>query len=124
MSLTPKALKDLLDELELSTASRKRAWENLQESRWVVNEAAGVEVSRPVRKALDFGRRIIKDGVRKALNVRHVELDDLVKAIRELRMYTDEPLPLRAADYARAVQKLNKAVDQAGGPLRHVLIFM
>jgi hypothetical protein len=31
MPLTPKALQDLIDELEASRASRKRAWEVLQE---------------------------------------------------------------------------------------------
>jgi hypothetical protein len=32
MSLSAKELQDLLDELETSRASRKRAWENLQEN--------------------------------------------------------------------------------------------
>ena len=44
MSATPKALQELLDELEASRASRKRAWENLQEIRWVLKDAAGVEL--------------------------------------------------------------------------------
>lgn len=44
MSLTPKALQDLLDELEASRASRKRAWENLPEIRWVLKDAAGLLV--------------------------------------------------------------------------------
>jgi hypothetical protein len=31
MSITPQAVQELLDELEASRASRKRAWDNLQE---------------------------------------------------------------------------------------------
>jgi hypothetical protein len=48
-----KAIPDLLDELEASRASRKRAWEILQEIRWVLKEygrhrntAAGKEDDR------------------------------------------------------------------------------
>jgi hypothetical protein len=33
MELTPKAIQNMLDELQASRASRKRAWENLQEIR-------------------------------------------------------------------------------------------
>ena len=67
MSLTPKALQDLLDELEASRASRKRAWENLQEIRWVLKDAAAVELSTPARKTIDLEGRIVKDGVRKVV---------------------------------------------------------
>jgi hypothetical protein len=45
MLITPKAIQDLLDELEASRASRKRAWEVLQEIRCVLKETAGIEVS-------------------------------------------------------------------------------
>jgi hypothetical protein len=37
--LNPKELQDLLDKLEASRRSRKRAWENLQEIRWVLKDA-------------------------------------------------------------------------------------
>jgi hypothetical protein len=36
MSATPQAIRKILDELEASRASRKRAWENLQEIRWIL----------------------------------------------------------------------------------------
>jgi len=60
MSMTPKAFQDLLDELEASRASRKRAWAILQEIRWVLKDVAGIEISPPARKILiskDEGRR-------------------------------------------------------------------
>jgi hypothetical protein len=85
MSLTPKALQDLLDELEASRASRKRAWENLQEIRWVLKDAAGVELPPPTRKTIDLEGRIVKDGVDKSLKVRQVIIEDVVHAIREYR---------------------------------------
>jgi hypothetical protein len=40
MSITPQDLQKLLDEREASRASRRRAWENLQEIRWIFKEAA------------------------------------------------------------------------------------
>jgi hypothetical protein len=81
----------LLDELEASRASRKRAWENLQEIRWVLKDAAGVELPPPLRKTMDLEGRIVKDGVRKTLMDRQLALDGLVKAIREFRKFTDQP---------------------------------
>ena len=115
MSLTPKALQDLLDELEASRASRKRAWENLQEIRWVLKDAAGVELPPPARKTIDLEGRIVKDGVGKTVKDRQLALNELVKAIREFRKFTDQPLTLRGSEYAHAVQELNKAIDRAEG---------
>jgi hypothetical protein len=53
MELTPKAIQDLIDELEASRASHKRAWEVLQEIRWVLKDVAGIEISPPARKTID-----------------------------------------------------------------------
>jgi hypothetical protein len=61
----PKELQDLLDELEASRASRKRAWENLQEIRWVLKDSARLELPPPARKTIDLEGRIVKDGVKK-----------------------------------------------------------
>jgi hypothetical protein len=60
--MTPQELQNLLDELEASCASRRRAWENLQELRWVVKDATGVELPPPARKTIDLEGRLVKDG--------------------------------------------------------------
>jgi hypothetical protein len=60
----------------------------------------------------------VKDAVRKTVKERQVALDDLVKAIREFRKYTDQPLTLRGSDYAHAVQELNVSIDRAEGLLQ------
>jgi hypothetical protein len=52
MSITPKAIKDLLGALEASRASRKRAWEILQEIRDVLKDTAGIDAQRPARKTM------------------------------------------------------------------------
>jgi hypothetical protein len=60
--MTPKELQNLLDELEASRASRRRAWENLQEIRWVLKDTTGIELPPPARKTVDLEGRIVKDG--------------------------------------------------------------
>jgi hypothetical protein len=58
--------------------------------------------------------RLITDGVRRAVADRQNVLTDLVHAIREYRKLADStPLTLQGADYANAVQELNKAIDRA-----------
>jgi hypothetical protein len=117
MSSTPQAVQKLLDEVEKSRDSRKRAWDNLQEIRWVLKDAAGIELPAPARKTIDLEGQIVKDGVRKTVKDRQIALDMLLKAIREFRKFTDQPLTLRGGDYTHAVQGLNKAIDRADGHL-------
>src|ERR1700736_834171 len=100
MSMTPKALQDLLDELEASRASRKRAWAILQAIRWVLKDVAGVEISPPGRKTIDLEGRPVKDGVRKALEDQRNVLNELTHAIRGYRKFCEQPLTLRGSDYA------------------------
>jgi hypothetical protein len=73
----------------------------------------GIELPAPARKTIDLEGRIVKDGVRKIVQDRQIALDMLLKAIREFRKYTDEPLTLRGSNYPHAVQELNKAIDRA-----------
>src|SRR5271165_4242504 len=93
MSITPKALQDILDELEASRASRKRAWEVLQEIRWVLKDTTGIDLPAPARKTIDLEGRLVKDGVRKTLQERQKVLRDLVQAIREFRKLSDHRSP-------------------------------
>jgi hypothetical protein len=67
MSMTPQELQKLLDELEASRSSRRRAWENLQEIRWVLKDTAGMDLPPPARKTIDLEGLLVKDGVRKAI---------------------------------------------------------
>ena len=116
--MTPKELQDMLDELEASRASRKRAWENLAEIRWVIKDVCGIELPLPARKTIDLEGRIVKDGVRKVLRDRQLALAELVHAIREHRKIAEsKPLTLQGSEYPQAVQELNKAIDRADGLL-------
>ncbi len=113
--MLPEDLPDLLNELEASRASRRRAWENLQEMRWVLTQACGIELPPPAKKTIDLEGRVVKDGVKKALKDRQNALSELVAAIRLFKKLADQPLTLREADYAEAVERLNAAIDHADG---------
>jgi hypothetical protein len=115
MERTPKAIQDLLDEMEASRASRKRAWEILQEIRWVLKDTAGMEIKPPAKKTIDLEGRMVKDGVRTALKDRQNALTNLIHAIGEYRKFADQPRTLQGSEYANAVQELNKAIDRAEG---------
>jgi hypothetical protein len=84
--MTPQELQKMLDELEASRSSRKRAWENLQELRWVLKDSAGMDLPPPAKKIIDLEGRLIKDGVRKAIRDRQNALHDLVQAINQYRV--------------------------------------
>ena len=90
--MNPKELQDLLDELEASRASRKRAWENLAEIRWVLKDCAGMELPPPARKTIDLEGRLVKDGVRTALRDRQDALSELIGVIRKYRALAEKRL--------------------------------
>jgi hypothetical protein len=72
----------------------------------------GDRSTAPARKTIDLEGRLVKDGVRKALQERQKVLRDLVQAIREYRKLS-EPLSLRGSEYAHSVLALNKVVERA-----------
>lgn len=66
-AVNPRELQDMLDELEASRASRKRAWENLAEIRWVLTDVCGIKLPPRARTTIDLKGRIVKDGFKKAI---------------------------------------------------------
>jgi hypothetical protein len=67
MSIDPQELQKLLDERDASRASRRGAWENLHEIRWVMKDTYGIELPPPAKKTIDLGGRIVKDGSARCL---------------------------------------------------------
>src|SRR5450432_3906065 len=98
--MRPEDLPDLLNELQASRASRRRAWENLQELRWVLKEICEIELPPPARKTIDLEGRVVKDGIKKALRDRQDALGELVDAVRMYRKLADgKPMTLKSSDY-------------------------
>jgi hypothetical protein len=103
VSLDPKELQDLLDELKASRASRKTAWNILQELRGILNEH-GVSLAPPAVRNVGVEGRLVRDGVRKALTNRRTVIENLSKAIGEYRE--------SGGDHA-SVHALNKALERS-----------
>ena len=66
MSITPKAIQDLLDELEASKQSRLRAWSVLQRLRMVLSEMGSVAIPPPARKTFDAEGEALEHALRKS----------------------------------------------------------
>jgi hypothetical protein len=103
VSLDPKELQDLLDELKASRISRKTAWDILQELRSILNEH-GVILAPPAVKNIGVEGRLLRDGVRKALANRRTVIEDLIKAIGEYR---------KSGGGHQSVHALNNALERA-----------
>ena len=57
MLITPKAIQDLLDELEASKQSRLRAWKALQRLRSIFSELGNVAIPVPTQKTFERKER-------------------------------------------------------------------
>ena len=78
-----------------------------------------MELPPPARKTIDLEGRIVKDGVRKAIQDRQIVLADLVHAFREYRRLAESaPLTLQGSDHAHAVHEMNKVIDRAAARRR------
>jgi hypothetical protein len=60
--------RKVLNEPEASRSSRKRAWENLQELRWVFLDSAGMKLPPAAKKTTDLEGKADQRGVRKAMD--------------------------------------------------------
>jgi len=87
-SLSPNELQEVLDELKASRESRKRDWDNVQETRWVLKVSAGVELPAPGRNTIDLEGRVGKSGVRQVVKNRKLALDALVKQVADYQALT------------------------------------
>jgi hypothetical protein len=86
----------------------------------VLKDIAGIDLPPPARKTIDLEGRLVKDGVRTALRDRQDALGELVEAIRKYRKLAEKTaLTLQGADFAQAVDELNRAIDRADGLLLH-----
>jgi hypothetical protein len=67
MSITPKAIQDLLDEPEASKQSRLRAWKVLQRLRLVLSETGNVAIPPPAQKTFDAEGEALEHALTKSL---------------------------------------------------------
>jgi hypothetical protein len=91
MSITPKAIQDLLDELEASKQSRLRAWDVLQGLRLVLSEVGNVQIPSPSQKTFDAEGEILGHALTKSLRIRNEAIRSLCSSVRRFRDATIKP---------------------------------
>src|ERR1700738_4510878 len=82
MSITPKAIQDLLDELEASKQSRLRAWSVLQRLRMVLSEMGSVAIPSPAQKTFDAEGEALEHALRKSFRLRNDAIKSLCSSVR------------------------------------------
>jgi hypothetical protein len=111
MSITTKAIQDLLDELEASKQSRLRAWNVLQRLRLLLSELGNVAIPPPSQKTFDAEGEILEHALTKSLHLRNEAIKNLCASVRRFRDATVKPEC--KSDYPHALQALWKALDRA-----------
>ena len=111
MSITPKAIQDLLDELEASKQSRLRAWNVLRRLRLVLSEAGNVAIPPPAQKTFDAEGEVLEPALAKSFRIRNEAIRSLCSSVRRFRDATLKPEC--KSDYPNALQALWKALDRA-----------
>src|ERR1700722_13504156 len=104
MSITPKAIQDLLDELETPKQSRLRAWKALQRLRSVLSEMGNVAIPAPTQKTFEAEGEILENVLAKSLT----SGTRLCSSVRRFRDATIKEECKR--DYPHALQELWKAL--------------
>jgi hypothetical protein len=111
MSITPKAIQDLLDELEASKQSRLRAWKALQRLRSVLSEVGNVAIPAPAQKTFDAEGELLEHALTKSFRIRNEAMKSLCSSVRRFRDATIKEEC--KSDYPNALQALWKALDRA-----------
>jgi hypothetical protein len=116
MQMVPRAIQEMLDELEASRQSRKKAWEILQRIRAILADLGNVAVPPPPKKTFEAEGEILQRTLQKYLRNRNTALQSLTRAVRRFR---DATLKEECkADYPHALQAMMKAIDEAEDLIR------
>jgi hypothetical protein len=111
MSITPKAIQDLLDELEASKQSRLRAWNVLQRLRLVLFRGWNVAIPPPAQNTFDAEGEALEHALTKSFRIRNEAIKNLCSSVRRFRDATIRQE--YKGDYPHALQALWKALDRA-----------
>ena len=84
MSITPKAIQGLLDELETSRQARRRAWDVLQDLRAVLTNLGNVTIEVPSRKTFEVEGAILKQALSDCLRDQRAALAQIADAARQV----------------------------------------
>jgi hypothetical protein len=108
ISVTPDAIRQLLDELEANRRSRRIAWSTLQRLRKFL-EANGTRISIPDDR--NFEGEAIESGFRRTVEGRDTVMRSLIKAVyrfRDAALVTE-----KRDDFGNALQNLYRELERA-----------
>ena len=111
MAITPKAIQDLLDELESSKQSRLRAWNVLQRLRLILSESGNVVIPPSAQKTFDAEGEVLERALTTSFRLRNDAIKSLCSSVRRFRDATVKEEC--KSDYPHALQALWKALDRA-----------
>ena len=111
MPITPKAIQDLLDELEASKQSRLRAWNVSQRLRLVLSEKGNIAIPPPTQKTFDAEGEALEYALTKSFRIRNEAIKNLCSSVCRFRDATIKEEC--KSDYPHALQALWKALDRA-----------
>ena len=121
MSITPKAIQDLLDELEASKQSRLRAWSVLQRLRTVLSEVGNVTIPPPAQKTFDVEGEALEHALRKSFRLRNDALKSLCSSVRRFRDATiKEEIQTRLSGRPSGIVESARSARGSNSELSHV----
>jgi hypothetical protein len=86
MSITPKAIQDLLDDLERSKQSRLRAWNVLQRLRSVLSDLGNTAIPPPAQKTFDAEGEVLEHALTKSFRIWNGAIKSLCSSVRRFWM--------------------------------------
>ena len=111
MSISPKAIQDLLDELEASRQSRFARLERLAEAPIAFVELGNIAIPPPAQKTFDAEGETLEHALTKSFRIRNEAIKTLCSSVRRFRDATIKEEC--KSDYPHALQALWKALDRA-----------
>ena len=110
MSVTPDAIRQLLDELQANRRSRRTAWARLQRLRKFL-EAHGARISVPDDRNFETEGEVIESGLRRTVEGRDAVMRGLIRAVYRFR---DAALVAeKKNDFGNALQNLYRELERA-----------
>jgi hypothetical protein len=110
MSVTPDAMRKLLDELEANRQSRKSAWAALQRLRKLL-EANGSRINIPEERSFETEGNAIESGLKRTIAGRDEVMRSLIRAVYRFRDAT--LVAEKKDDFGSALQNLYRELERA-----------
>src|ERR1700730_2295065 len=110
MSVTPDAIRQLLDELEANRRSRRTAWATLQRLRKFL-ETTGARISIPDDRNFETEGEAIESGLRRTVEGRDTVMRSLIRAVYRFRDAT--LVAEKKDDFGNALQNLYRELERA-----------